>query len=94
MAVPPATDAEVIATLQTYDAKFSKAKTPATNAVVRLNLLAGLMWLHAHSNDMAAAWPRASPAQHIILADALRLNLAKAEPPFLYYLPPRLWPVF
>ena len=65
MAVPPATDAEVIATLQIYDAKISKATTPATNAVVRLNLIA-LMWLHAHSDDMAAAWPRASPAQHKI----------------------------
>ena len=59
----PDTDLEVIKALSGYGVEFSKARTPVTNAVVRLNLLAGVLWLHTHKDDLAAAWPVATDSQ-------------------------------
>ena len=73
-AVLPADDAGVIRRLVTYGVKFSKAKLPATNLSTRLNLLAGLMWLHAHSGDLAPARSKLSPLQHQVLAVSLNLE--------------------
>ena len=54
-------DKEVTATLISYGATFQKGKRYAPD---RLNLLAGLMWVHAHQDDLHVAWPAASVAQH------------------------------
>ena len=75
LAVVPASDADVITALISYGVKFSKSKTPPSRLPERLNLLAGLMWLHAHIDDLPAAWVAASPAQHALLAEALKLDL-------------------
>jgi hypothetical protein len=45
----PVTDVDVIAALNAYGASFNKAKK---NASVRLDLLAGLMRVHAHQLDL------------------------------------------
>ena len=76
-AILPADDAGVITALVSYGAKFSKYKT-APYAQARLNLLSGLMWLHAHSGDLAPAWARLSPAQRGVMAVALNLDLDEA----------------
>ncbi len=76
----PDDDKGVIAALASYGANFQKGKKFAPN---RLNLLAGLMWVHAHQDDLQVAWPAASVAQHRILATALRLDydeLSKTAP--------------
>ena len=73
----PDTDADVIKALHSYGVKFSKANSPASNAGARLNLLAGLMWLHAHSDDLASVWPSTSLAQQRLLAAALDLDFDK-----------------
>jgi len=67
----PDSDADVIAALTTYGAVFSKVKKLAPE---RLDLLAGLMWVHMHQLDLHAVWPAASVAQHKVLAKALRLD--------------------
>jgi hypothetical protein len=67
----PDSDKEIIATLTTYCAIFSKLKKHATE---RLELLAGLMWVHAHQLDLHAVWSAASAAQHRVLAKALHLD--------------------
>ena len=67
----PDSDADVIAALTTYGAVFSKVKKLAPE---RLDLLAGLMWVHMHQLDSHAVWPAASVAQHTVLAKALRLD--------------------
>ena len=36
-----------------------------------------MLWLHAHKDNLAAAWPVASDAQQRILATALRFNFDK-----------------
>ena len=76
-AILPADDAGVITALVSYGAKFSKYKA-APHAQARLNLLSGLMWLHAHSGDLAPAWARLSPAQRGVMAVALNLDLDEA----------------
>ena len=65
--------------------EFSKAKSPNTHLTTRLNLLAGVLWLHAHKDDLAAAWPVASDSQQRILSKALRLDFDKdaASPAWL-----------
>jgi hypothetical protein len=76
----PDDDKEVIAALASYGANFQKGKKFAPD---RLNLLAGLMWVHAHQDDLHVAWPAASVAQHRILVTALRLDydeLSKTAP--------------
>jgi hypothetical protein len=76
----PDDDAGVIAALTSYGAVFKKTKAAAP---ARLNLLAGLMWVHAHQADLHIAWPAASVAQHRTLAQALRLDydeLSKTGP--------------
>ncbi len=76
----PDDDKEVTAALASYGANFQKGKKFAPD---RLNLLAGLMWVHAHQDDLHLAWPAASVAQHRILATALRLDydeLSKTAP--------------
>ncbi len=67
----PDSDADVIAALTTYGAVFSKVKKLAPE---RLDLLAGLMWVHLHQLDLHAVWSAASVAQHKVLAKALRLD--------------------
>ena len=67
----PDSDPEVIAALNAYGAVFSRLKK---HAAARLNLLAGLLWVHAHQLDLHAAWSSASEAQHRTLATALRLD--------------------
>ena len=76
-AILPADDAGVITALASYGAKFSKYKA-APHAQARLNLLSGLMWLHAHSGDLAPAWAWLSPAQRGVMAVALNLDLDEA----------------
>ena len=78
----PDTDKDVVTMLVDYGATFVKRKNAAAD---RLDLLAGLLWLHAHKDDLAAAWPVASPNQHRRLAVALRLDLDKdgASPTWL-----------
>jgi hypothetical protein len=61
----PDDDKEVTAAFVSYGATFQKVKKFAHN---RLNLLAGLMWVHAHQDDLHVVWPAASVAQHRILA--------------------------
>jgi hypothetical protein len=63
----PDSDPDVIAALNAYGSVFNKAKK---HAVARLELLAGLMWVHAHKLDLHAVWSAASAAQHLILATA------------------------
>ena len=53
----PDTDKDVAAMLIDYGATFVKRKNAAAD---RLDLLAGLLWLHAHKDDLAAAWPVAA----------------------------------
>jgi hypothetical protein len=60
----PNTDVDVIAALDSYGAAFKKAKKEAP---ARLELLAGLMWVHA-------VWSAASVAQHRALATAICLD--------------------
>jgi hypothetical protein len=67
----PDYDKGVTAALASYGATFQKGEMFAPNY---LNLLAGLMWVHAHQNYLHVAWPAASVAQHSILATALRLD--------------------
>ena len=67
----PDSDPDVIAALITYGVAFSKTKKLAAE---RLDLLAGLLWVHAHQLDLHAVWSAASEAQHRILAKALRLD--------------------
>jgi hypothetical protein len=67
----PDSDPDVIAALNAYGAVFNKAKKKTADS---LDLLAGLMWVHAHQLDLHAVWPAASAAQHRILATALRLD--------------------
>ena len=58
-------------------------KMTKIQAMERLDLLAGLMWVHAHKEDLHVVWSAASVAQHRLLAAALRLNydkLSKTEP--------------
>ena len=76
----PVNDADVIKALQDYGVLFKKTKVQAPE---RLDLLAGLMWVHAHKEDLHVVWSAASVAQHRLLAAALRLNydeLSKTEP--------------
>jgi hypothetical protein len=76
----PDTDKGVVDLLNSYGATFKKGKTFAPE---RLNLLAGLMWVHAHRDDLHVVWSTASAAQHRLLATALRLNydeLSMTEP--------------
>jgi hypothetical protein len=56
----PYDDKEVTTALVSYRATFQKGKKFAPN---RLNLLAGLTWVHAHQDDLHVAWPAASVAQ-------------------------------
>ena len=67
----PDDDAEVSSALMSYGVLFKKGKKFAPD---QLDLLAGLMWVHAHQTDLPVVWPTASEAQHRSLAAALRLN--------------------
>jgi hypothetical protein len=67
----PDSDKEVQAALAAYGAVFSKLKKHAPE---RLDLLAGLMWVHTHQLDLHVVWSAASVAQHKVLAKALRLD--------------------
>jgi hypothetical protein len=60
----PDTDKGVVDLLNSYGASFKKGKTFAPE---RLNLLAGLMWVHAHRDDLHVVWSTASAAQHRLL---------------------------
>ena len=71
--------AEVVTALASYGAIFKRTKKEAP---ARLELLAGLMWVHAHQHDLHVVWSAASEAQHRSLAAALHLNYdlhAKSE---------------
>ena len=67
----PDDDAEVSSALASYGVVFKKIKKAAPD---RLELLAGLMWAHAHQSDLHVVWSAASEAQHSTLASALRLD--------------------
>ena len=49
----PDNDADVIKALQDYGVLFKKTKSLAAE---RLDLLAGLMWVHAHKDDLHVVW--------------------------------------
>ena len=78
----PDDDAGVSTDLMSYGVLFKKGKRFAPE---RLELLAGLMWVHAHQADLHVVWPTASEAQHRSLATALRLDHDKdaVNPAFL-----------
>ncbi len=67
----PDSDKDVVAALHAYGVVFNKVKKYAAE---RLDLLACLMWVHAHQRYLHAVWPAASVAQHRTLAKALRLD--------------------
>jgi hypothetical protein len=67
----PDSNPDVIAAMNAYGASLTKVKK---YAAARLDLLAGLMWEHAHQLDLHAVWSAASVAQHRVLAAALRLD--------------------
>ncbi len=67
----PDSDPKVVTALASYGAAFKRTKKEAP---VRLKLLAGLMWVHAHQHDLHVVWSAASEAQHRSLAAALHLN--------------------
>ena len=73
----PDADGEVITALTKYGVIFEKKKKPPANAVGRLNLLAGILWLHLHLDDLAESWPVLSVAQQRILATSLSLDVDK-----------------
>ncbi len=52
----PDTDANVVAALDGYGAVFKKNRKEASD---RLELLACLMWVHAHQLDLHTVWPAA-----------------------------------
>ena len=54
-------DNDAIKALQEYGALFKKTKIHAPE---RLDLLAGLMWVHAHKEDLHVVWSAASSATH------------------------------
>ena len=56
----PDDDTEVSSSLASYGAVFKKTKKAAPD---RLELLAGLTWVHAHQSDLHVVWPAASEAQ-------------------------------
>ena len=78
----PDDDAGVSSALMSYGVVFKKTKNAAP---ARLELLAGLMWVHAHQADLHAVWSAASADQHRTLASALKLDYDKdaASPTFL-----------
>ncbi len=53
----PDDDGEVTVALVKYGVVFDKRKLPRSNAEVRRNLLAGVLSLHLHRNDLPEAWP-------------------------------------
>ncbi len=55
----PDSDPEVIPALASYGAIFKKTKKEAP---ARLELLAGLTWVHAHRHDLHVVWSSASEA--------------------------------
>ena len=73
----PDADGEVITALTKYGVIFEKKKKPPANAVGRLNLLAGILWLHLHLDDLAESWSVLSVAQQRILATSLSLDVDK-----------------
>ena len=73
----PDADGDVIAALTKYGVIFEKKKKPPVNAVGRLNLLAGILWLHLHLNDLAESWPVLLVVQQRILATSLSLDADK-----------------
>jgi hypothetical protein len=71
--VLPEDDAGVIAALHTYGVVF-KGTRGAANADNRIDLLAGIMWIHCHIGDISTVLANASVAQQRRLATALRLD--------------------
>ena len=61
----PDDDSGVSSALVSYGALFKKTKKAAPD---RLELLAGLMWVHAHQSYLHVVWSAASEAQHRTLA--------------------------
>ena len=56
----PDSDPEAIAALNAYGAAFNKTKK---HAAARLDLLAGLLWVHAHQLDLHAVCASTRPAR-------------------------------
>ncbi len=54
----PDSDPEVIAALNAYGVVFNKTKM---HAAARLNLLAGLLWVHAHQLDLVGGLGGSAP---------------------------------
>jgi hypothetical protein len=54
------TDADVMVALDTYGVAFKRIKK---DAPARLELLAGLMWVHAHQFDLHTVWSAVSVAR-------------------------------
>ena len=71
--VVPTTDKEVTALLDTYGVSFKKNKG-AAGAAARVDLLAGVVWLHMHHATMNTSLAVVSEAQQRRLAAALRLD--------------------
>jgi hypothetical protein len=57
----PDFDKDAVVALNDYGVTFAENK-PVQFQIARLNLLAGLLWLHAHMDDLAAALLRPSTA--------------------------------
>jgi hypothetical protein len=67
----PDSDPKVVMALASYRAAFKRTKKEAP---ALLELLAGLMWVHAHQHVLHVVWSAASEAQHSSLAAALHLK--------------------
>jgi hypothetical protein len=59
--------------MSAYGAKLPKG-TSVKAKTARKELLAGLLWIHANSDDAASALPRAPIALQLLLAEALELD--------------------
>ncbi len=68
-------DADV--TLPALVAYVYKKSKSLVNVEARLDLLAGLLWLHTHAHDVAQALLAVSDEKQLRLAAALRLNFLR-----------------
>ena len=74
-AVLPERPAEVIKRLQAYQATYDTRKNKTANAANK-DLLAGLVWAHAHHMDLAPAVATLTDGQRHTLLNAFGLDLA------------------
>lgn len=73
--VMPTQDVDVKNALTAYHLNFKKTNGPA-HAEARLDLLAGIAWLHTHHENLGPALAKLTIAQSQVLATALDLDFA------------------